>query len=137
MKKIHIPFHELKFTFIRSSGPGGQNVNKVATAVQLRFNVMHSTSLTETVRHRLMKIAHNQIAGTGDLLIKASQFRTQERNKSAALERLYRLIERATLTPKKRKATRPTHASKEERIAKKKKRGKAKLLRQHQFHSDY
>lgn len=135
--KIHIPSHELKFTFVRASGPGGQNVNKLSTAVQLKFNVIQSVSIHESVRLRLMKLAKNQISNAGDLIIKASQYRTQERNKVAAYERLYHLIQLASITPKKRRATKPTHSSKESRIANKKKRGKTKLLRQSHHSSEY
>jgi ribosome-associated protein len=118
---------ELKFTFIRSPGPGGQNVNKVATAIQLRFNVRHSPSLSEEVRARL--VAAVKLTRQGDLIIKATRFRTQERNKQDALDRLITVLKKASLVPKKRKKTKPTLASTERRLAEKKRHAKAKSLR--------
>lgn len=120
---------ELQFSFIRSPGPGGQNVNKVATAVLLRFNVMHSPSLSEAVRLRLIALLGAKITTQGDLLIKATRYRTQERNKQDAIERLQTLLKRAAKVPKKRKKTRPTLASKERRLTNKKRQGKTKALR--------
>ncbi len=120
---------ELEFSFIRSPGPGGQNVNKVATAVLLRFNVMNSPSLPEAVRERLIALLSTKITTQGDLLIKATRYRTQERNKEDAVERLQTLLKRAAKVPKKRKKTRPTRASKERRLANKKLQGKTKALR--------
>jgi ribosome-associated protein len=121
---------EIKFTFICSPGPGGQNVNKVATAVLLRFNVQHSPSLSDDVRARLLAIVGNKITNEGDLLIKASRYRTQEKNKMDALERLAALIKRAKHVPKKRKKTKPTLASKTRRLDSKKIHSKTKALRQ-------
>ncbi len=120
---------ELRFSFIRSPGPGGQNVNKVATAVLLRFNVLHSPSLPEPVRLRLISLLGSKLTTQGDLIIKATRYRTQERNKQDAIERLEALILRATKVPKKRKKTKPTLASKERRLAEKKSHGKTKALR--------
>lgn len=120
---------ELKFTFIRAPGPGGQNVNKVATAVQLRFDVKHSPSLSNEMRMRLLALAGNKITQQGELIIKASRYRTQERNKQDALARLQELLKRAAITPKKRKKTKPTLASVKKRLLKKKLHGKNKLLR--------
>lgn len=117
---------ELQFSFIRSPGPGGQNVNKVATAIQLRFNVPHS-SLSEDVRARLAKKV--KLTRHGDLIIKATRFRTQERNKQDALDRLTTLLKSVAIPPKKRKKTRPTFASKQKRLSKKKLHGQAKALR--------
>lgn len=127
---------ELQFSFIRSPGPGGQNVNKVATAVLLRFNVMHSPSLPEAVRERLIALLGTKITTHGDLLIKASRYRTQERNKQDAIERLQTLLKRAAKVPKKRKKTRPTLASKERRLMNKKRQGKTKALRRCQPNGD-
>ncbi len=127
---------EVKFTFIRSPGPGGQNVNKVATAVQLRFDVMHSPSLPETTRTRLLALAGNKITLRGILIIKASRYRTQERNKQDALDRLQELIARAAIAPKKRKKTKPTFASSQRRLAKKKLHGQTKSLRRDKPHSE-
>lgn len=119
---------EVSYTFIRSPGPGGQNVNKVATAVQLRFNVP-SSSLPEPVRERLLLAAKNKITHEGDLIIKASRYRTQEQNKLDALERLQEIIKKAAIIPKKRRKTKPTYASKQRRLSKKKLHSKAKSLR--------
>src|SRR3712207_1394568 len=99
---------ELQESFIRGSGPGGQNVNKVATAVQLRFDVRNSPSLPEGVRARLMRLAGKRLTGEGVLVITAQRHRTQERNREDALQRLIELIRQATEVPKPRRATKPT-----------------------------
>jgi ribosome-associated protein len=121
---------EIKLTFIASPGPGGQNVNKVATSAQLRFNVLHSPSLPEEVRARLLTLLGKRITGQGELIIKASRYRTQERNKQDALHRLCLLIKQAAILPKKRKKTKPTFASKQRRLETKKIQGTKKALRQ-------
>lgn len=120
---------EIKIIFVRSPGPGGQNVNKLATAAQLRFNVLHSPSLPEDIRLRLLSLLGKKITREGDLIIKASRYRTQERNKQDAIDRLITLLKRAAIRPKKRKKTKPTQASSERRVATKKLRGKRKSLR--------
>lgn len=119
---------EIKITFVRSPGPGGQNVNKLSTAAQLRFNVLHS-SLPEEVRLRLASLLGKQITREGELIIKASRYRTQERNKQDAIDRLTTLLKRATIRPKKRKKTRPTRASTERWKSHKKIHGQTKSLR--------
>ena len=126
---ILIKRSELQISFIRSPGPGGQNVNKVATAVLLRFNVSHSPSLSEPFRLRLINLLGPKLTTQGDLIIKANRYRTQERNKQDALDRLQALLSRATKIPKKRKKTKPTLASKERRLAGKKLQSKTKALR--------
>lgn len=120
---------EIQFTAIRSPGPGGQNVNKVATGIQLRFNILHALSIPEEVRIRLLTVLVNKITRKGDLMIKATRFRTQEDNKQDALQRLQKLLASAARVPKKRKKTKPTNASKERRLQEKKLHAKTKLGR--------
>ena len=108
---------ELEFRFFRAGGPGGQNVNKVETAVQLRFDAAGSPSLSDEVRERLIKLAGSRATKDGLVLITAQRFRTQELNRADAIERLYALIERAKHVPNTRRPTRPTKASKERRLA--------------------
>lgn len=128
---------ELKFTFVRSPGPGGQNVNKLATAAQLRFNVKNSQSLPEDLRARLISQAGKKITSQGDLIIKASRYRTQERNKQDALDRLIEMIRRAAIVPKKRKKTKPTRAVKQQRLTSKKLHAKTKKLRSNKLPNHY
>ncbi|HYF97844.1 MAG TPA: alternative ribosome rescue aminoacyl-tRNA hydrolase ArfB [Coxiellaceae bacterium] len=127
--KITIAESELVFSFVRSPGPGGQNVNKVATAAELRFDLKNSSALPEEVRTRLYKMAANKINQQGELIIKAVLYRSQERNKQDALKRLAALIKLASISPKKRKKTKPTKSSVEERLAQKKQRSRIKSLR--------
>ena len=126
---------ELKFEFIRSPGPGGQNVNKVATAVLLRFDVKNS-SLHDDVRERLLILLQSRLTLKSELLIKASSHRTQERNKQDAIERLKMILMRAAIPPKKRKKTRPTLASKQRRLDEKKKTSQNKVFRSKKFNAD-
>jgi len=121
--------NELQFTFIRSSGPGGQNVNKVATAVQLRYDIINSPLPLE-VKERLRGIAANKITANGELLIEAKRYRTQEKNREDALSRFVGLLKRAFQKPKPRRKTMPTTASKEKRLKTKKQRGEIKKMRQ-------
>jgi ribosome-associated protein len=123
---IAIPDEELEWKFIRSSGPGGQNVNKVASAAQLRFLLPLNTSLPVTARNRLRRLAGQRITDDGTILFKSVSERTQEGNRRAALDRLESLIRSALVEPKIRRKTRPTHASKERRIDSKKRRGATK-----------
>lgn len=127
--RIAIDEKEIEEEFIHSSGPGGQNVNKVATAVQLRFDVAHSASLPEEVRQRLTQLAGSRINSNGVLIIDARRFRSQERNRRDALERLVDLIRRATERPRTRRKTKPTPASRKKRLATKRHQSKIKRLR--------
>jgi ribosome-associated protein len=127
--QISLDERELEERFVRASGPGGQNVNKVSTAVELRFDVVGSPSLPEGVRVRLARLAGRRLSDEGILVIRADRFRTQERNREDARERLTELIRRATIVPKRRVATKPSRASKERRRDDKKKRGRVKRLR--------
>jgi ribosome-associated protein len=120
---------ELEERFVRSPGPGGQNVNKVATAVQLRFDVGRSPSLTGSVKQRLIRLAGQRVSNEGILTIEAHRFRTRERNREDALERLVDLIRKAAHQPKPRKKTKPTRASKERRLESKRQRAQTKHLR--------
>jgi len=127
---IQLDESEIHFKFIRSPGPGGQHVNKAATAVQLRFDLAHSTSLSDHIRRRLIKIAKNRINSKGVLIISANRFRSQDLNRKDALDRLIHLIVKSTWETKPRRRTKPTIGSIKKRIEAKKRRGKLKYTRQ-------
>src|SRR5213075_2990323 len=129
-RSISIGEGELEEHFIRASGPGGQNVNKLASAVQLRFDVRHSPTLPEDVRARAERLAGRRLTRDGVLVITAQRHRTQERNRQDARDRLVALIERSAVVPTPRRSTRPTAGSRERRLQSKKRRGSMKDLRQ-------
>jgi len=128
-ESIIINEKEIKEDFVRASGPGGQNVNKVSTAVHLRFDVYNSPSLPDDVRVRLIRLAGRRITGEGILIIKAGRFRTQDRNRQDAINRLADLIRRASVIPKARRKTRPTLLSRKRRLEEKHHRGDIKRAR--------
>ena len=126
---IFIKASEIQEEFIRSSGPGGQNVNKVSSAVQLKFDVEGSPSLPEDVRQRLLRLGGKRITSKGVLIVKAQKYRTQERNRQDALERLIELVRKAAVKPKSRRHTKPTLKSKEDRLEGKRQRSQVKKAR--------
>jgi ribosome-associated protein len=128
-QSIKIRPDEVHCDFIRSSGPGGQNVNKVATAVQLRFNVRDTQSLSPEIRDRLIRMAGKRVNASGEIVIEARRFRTQRRNREDAMDRLLQMIEKALIPPKVRHKSRPTAASKVRRLQEKKRRSGIKRLR--------
>ncbi len=127
--RVELDEGELEERFVRSSGPGGQNVNKVSTAVELRFDVRGSPSLPGDIRARLKRLAGRRLTDEGVLVIRAERHRTQDRNREDARERLFELIREASIEPKRRIKTKPTRASKERRKDAKSRRGQVKRLR--------
>ena len=126
---LSIDESEIQFDFIRSSGPGGQNVNKVSTAVQLKFDIAGSLNLSPKVRERLINLAGSKVTKENVLIIEASGFRSQEKNRKDATTRLIELIREAAKEPKPRRKTKPTHKSKRKRLESKKRQGEIKRMR--------
>lgn len=133
---ISLDPREIEESFVRASGPGGQNVNKVSSAVQLRFDVRHSPSLPEDVRERLVRLAGSRMTQDGILIIQAQDFRDQPRNREDAVARLVALIRAAAIRPKTRRATRPTKGAKERRLQAKSQRSGVKSMRRRPVEHD-
>jgi ribosome-associated protein len=126
---LQIPEDELHWSFARASGPGGQNVNKVASKAVLRWNLARSRSLPDAVRYRLYSQQRRRITGDGDLIVNSQRFRDQERNRRDCLEKLRALVKQAALPPRPRKGTKPTRASQEARLQQKRRRSGTKAAR--------
>ena len=126
---IHLAEHELEFRYVTSAGPGGQNVNKVATAAHLHFDAVSSPSLPDEVKRRLRSAAGRRLTPNGVLIIKAQRYRSQERNRDDAVERLVAILRNAAMPPRARRSTRPSQASVEQRLAEKRLRGSRKQSR--------
>ena len=133
---LYIDESDIQMDFVRSSGPGDQNVNKVSTAVMVRFNVMQSDALSEGIRNRLKRIAGRKMTAEGILVIKASRYRSQDKNRKDAIARLVALIRQATVRPKPRHKTRPSRAAKERRLSAKRKRSEIKRRRRVKISED-
>ncbi len=127
--EVFIDKTEMKFHFVRSSGPGGQNINKVATGVQLRFDAAGSKTLPLYVKERLYLSAGNRISGDGILQINSSRYRTQGKNRADAVEKLVKILKKASVRPKRRICTKPSRQSKEKRLESKKRKGRIKEMR--------
>jgi ribosome-associated protein len=128
---ISIDEREFQFDFIHSSGPGGQNINKVSTAVKLRFNAQNSPSLPEDVKERLVALAGNRITDKGEIIIEAKKFRSQTKNREDAIQRLTALIAKAVIKPKIRRNTKPSVSARAARVSEKKQRGALKRVRKY------
>jgi ribosome-associated protein len=132
-ESLHIPDHELDFTFARSGGPGGQNVNKVASKAVLRWNIAQNATIPEAVKERFRTSYGNRITGDGEVVIMSDEYRDQPRNMESCREKLATMLRAVAKPPKVRRATKPTRASKERRIASKKKTSEVKAGRRQRF----